>query len=79
MIFEVSTSGRFYNDNAHKKRLEKIGFKFVESDIVRPFRKVTETVTVEIINLDQLISFSKKFGELIVSNGSIEIYDNYRE
>jgi len=34
---------------------------------------------VEIDDLKQLIAFSKKYGDLIFSGSSIEIYDDYRE
>lgn len=35
--------------------------------------------TVEINSLEELMTFVEKWGRVIVSEDSIEIYDNYRE
>jgi hypothetical protein len=79
MKFKLSTSGRFYDDNEHKKNLEGLGFTFTPNDFPRPFYISDRAPDIEINTLEELMAFSQKFGELVISEGEIEIYDNYRE
>jgi hypothetical protein len=77
MEFTLSTSGHFYSQADRRKELEEIGFTFKPSDY-KDFT-IEGSPTIEINSLEELIQFADKFGEIIVGNGSIEIYNDYRE
>lgn len=83
MKFTLSTSGHFYPQADRRKELEEIGFTFKPSDYksLYCFRAFTieGSPEIEINSLEELIQFADKFGEIIVGNGSIEIYNDYRE
>jgi hypothetical protein len=78
MKFKLSTSGRFYHGDEYQKELESLGFKFTPNDY-KPFYKLDHEPEIEINTLEELIAFRERFGELILTDGEIEIYDNYRE
>ena len=73
MKFTITTSGYFYPEKERRAELEKIGFKF-KSSSYKDFKILGEP-TVEIKDLDELIEFADKWGEIIVGDGTIEIYD----
>ena len=77
MKFRLSTSGYFYPKADRRKKLEEIGFSFKPSDY-KGFT-IAGSPEIKMDSLEELIKFSDKFGEIIVSNGSIEIYDDCRE
>ena len=77
MKFTLSTSGHFYPQADRRKELEEIGFTFKPSDY-KGFT-IEGSPEIEINSLEELIQFANKFGEIIVGDGSIEIYDDYRE
>ena len=77
MKFTLSTSGHFYPQADRRKKLEKIGFTFKPSDY-KDFT-IEGSPEIEINSLEELIEFTDRFGEIIVSNSSIEIYNDYRE
>ncbi|WP_114752280.1 hypothetical protein [Pleomorphovibrio marinus] len=77
MKFKLQTTGDFYPKDEERKKLEPLGFKFIPSDYERFY--IEGEPEIEINSLEDLIEFSNKFGELIISDGYIEIYDNYRE
>lgn len=82
MKFIVSTSGNFYNSESIKS-LKELGFKFsdyTKLDDERTNYMENDEVFIEINNLDELLEFQKKFGDLIISeDNKLEIYDDYRE
>ena len=78
MKFKLSTSGHFYDRAKYREQLKKLGFTFQESDY-REYAITDHEPEIEFNTLDDLIKFSKKFGELIITPTTIEIYDNYRE
>ena len=71
MEFKISTSGFFYPDAKDRVKLEKIGFTFNKSDY-KGFT-IVGNPTLEIKDLNELIKFSKKWGDIIVCDGFIEI------
>jgi hypothetical protein len=77
MKFTLSTSGYFYTRADRRKELEEIGFTFKPSDY-KDFA-IEGSPEIEINSLEELIQFANKFGEIIVGDGSIEIYNDYRE
>ena len=77
MKFIVSTSGDFYQQADRRKELKEIGFTFKQSDY-KDFT-IEGSPEIEINSLEELIQFANKFGEIIVGDGSIEIYNDYRE
>ena len=77
MKFILSTSGDFYPRADERKELEEIGFTFSPSDY-KDFT-INGSPEIEINSLHELIQFVDKFGRVIVENGSMEIYNDYRE
>lgn len=77
MKFTLSTSRHFYPQAYRRKELEEIGFTFKPSDY-KDFT-IEGSPEIEINSLEELIQFANKFGEIIVGDGSIEIYNDYRE
>ena len=92
MKIEVTTTSRFY-DIQGKEELEQLGFEFesIGSPDDYPgkrWKMINDRVILVFNSLDDLLTFSKKWGELIISPSwkaqkaqtiQIEIYDNYRE
>jgi hypothetical protein len=82
MRFKISTSGRFYSKKAAKK-LRAIGFEFkpARSTIFPPpFEMTGGEVFREFETLEELMSFVAEWGgEVVIRDGEIEIYDDYRE
>jgi len=78
MKFTLLTTGYFYPNEEDRLKLQEIGFEFEHSDYSK-FKKSNKQPEIEINSLEELISFSNKFGEVIINDGSIEIYDDYRE
>ena len=93
MKFRLTTSGSTYPDGRRKKQLEKLGFKFTQHDqkYTELYQGIwgnqkdmyhmdwNQEVTVEINTLEDLLAFQKKFGQIVLSDNEIEIYDDYRE
>lgn len=77
MEFTLTTSGDFYPNKERRTELEQIGFTFRPSNY-KGFIIVGEP-TIDIKDLNELIQFADKWGEIIVGDGTIEIYDDYRE
>ncbi len=77
MEFTITTSGYFYPNKERRIELKKLGFTFKPSDY-KSFIIEGEP-KVEIKDLNELIQFADKWGEIIVGDGTIEIYDDYRE
>jgi len=79
MIFNLTSSGYFYHTES-KLKLEKLGFKFrPETFGSYEFYKIDNDLTININSLDDIINLSKEFGELVINENTIEIYDDYRE
>jgi hypothetical protein len=77
MEFTLSTSGHFYPEDDRRKELEKFGFTFKKSKYKRFM--IDGSPIIEINSLEELIKLADQFHEIIVRNGFIEIYDDYRE
>jgi hypothetical protein len=86
MKFRLNHSGSFYNEK-DKTKLEKYGFKFclagkwhpVGQEWTSDYQNAGE-VYVEINTLEELLQFVSDCGsQIILSDDTIEIYDNYRE
>jgi len=82
MKFRLTTTGNLYWAEEAKK-LEKLGFEFREGESAWEgkivFYKKESNLTVEINNLDELLAFQKEWGDLILSENKIQIYDDYAE
>jgi hypothetical protein len=82
MRFELSSSGVYYAEHS-AKRLEKLGFKFyldrAPLDTELTHHKAGEILYIEIKSLEDLISFTEKYGPCVIDRDTIEIYDDYRE
>lgn len=80
MKFNISTAGRFYT-NEESRRLKKLGFKFDDNgyDKRKCKRILSEDIELDISSLDDLMKFSDKWGDLIISRERIIIYDDYCE
>ena len=77
MKFTVTTSGAIYTEEQAEK-LKTLGFEFFIDEQDCPHR-AGGAVEVEISSLEELIAFSDEWGDIIFSDGRIEIYDDYRE
>ena len=75
MKFMVSTARSLYTEEQAAK-LKKLGFTF---DLNKHGMMIGNDVEIEISTLEELITFSEEWGEIIVSSGEIEIYNAYRE
>ena len=78
MEFELRTSGNFYPQKERREKLEKLGFTFKPSDYKDFTIEGKPTITIN--SLEELMEFIDSFNDdIIVGNGTIEIYDDYRE
>ena len=81
MKFKLSTSGYKYTKN-QVEGLEGLGFELKERSTKRGryWYITNEPIDIEISCLEDLISFSVDWGELIIDHlGNLEIYNYYRE
>ena len=89
MKIEVTTTTLFY-DTQEKEKLEQLGFEFKriqfkDGSLGSRWKRIDAPVILEFNSLDDLYTFSKKWGEIIVSPSyksqtiQIEIYDHWRE
>ena len=78
MEFELSITGHIYPNEEDRMKYEKLGFKFEPSNYLQ-FKKSNGNPKITFNSLDDLIKFANEFGDIIVSDGHIEIYDDYRE
>ncbi len=85
MKFHLKTSGGFYT---HKRAeaLEELGFSFGACDFPdlrtneeRVYKIGNPPDGIEINSLEDLMKLVQEYGDVIVSEDTIEIYDNYRE
>jgi len=75
MKFKLSNSMHF-PDADYAKKLKTLGFKIKKNNYV----DYDQDATIEINTLEDLMSFVKEWGPIIVKeNDEIEIYDDYRE
>ena len=85
-LFTLTTTGHFYKKQEAKK-LEKLGFEFKKLDDELEEEclctKKGNSAGLEINTLEELLSFAKEHGDIIISFDEdmprIEIYDDYRE
>jgi len=81
MKFKLSTAYYFYQHKKRRKQLEELGFEFTQQR--EGIYLIEGAPIIEINTLDELIQFGKEYGgeegKIIVCDGHIEIYDDYRE
>ena len=83
MTFRLTTAGCFYSEQDAKK-LSSLGFKLqptCEQPGVRfgGWYMQNGQTTIEINTLDELMEFVKEWGDIVLSESGIQIYDDYRE
>ena len=80
MVFNLSASGGLYNIS-HVVKYQTVGFRFEKyGDYGNNYKIIRDKdLTIEFNTIDEIVEFTKRFGEIIIENDSIEIYDNYRE
>jgi len=88
MKFKLTMSANWVSEGA-KKDYEILGFKFqYDKDAPHksePWYVSCSDASIDIYSIEQLMEFSKKFGQLILFSSSInqepsiEIYNDYRE
>ena len=79
MKFELRTATPYYNDSDALK-LRALGFQFVVNEWAGDQNEISDKpVEVEINSIDELMEFSKKYGDLIIRDGGIIIYDGHIE
>jgi biotin-(acetyl-CoA carboxylase) ligase len=85
MVFKLTMAGRLYTkDDAEKYK--ELGFEFEEYQVDRfmhTYRNQRllskKDVKIEINSIEELIDFMNKWGELVLNQNEIEIYNDYRE
>lgn len=75
MKFKLTTVAYFYPNEINRKNLEKLGFEF--KLIKGNYSKVPDEITIEINTLEELINFTKEYGEIIISENRMQIFDGY--
>lgn len=78
MKFNLKTTAYLYKGE-EVKELQELGFEFKKSDMKDKFYIKDKLVEIEVTSLEELISFIKKYGQIILDENSIEIYNDYRE
>lgn len=86
MKFYIKTSGMYYYDKNKIDKLKRLGFEFDPKGYILNSSSTIcfddddpELPTIEINSLDELMQLVHEYGDLIVSESEIEIYDDYRE
>jgi len=82
MKFRLTTTKNFYTEE-EKEEVKEFGFEFEAEptplEDVEYYLPSYSSVEIEINSLEELMAFSKKWGKLILSNDTIEIYNDFRE
>lgn len=82
MRFKLITSGSHYT-KTEKSKLETLGFEFDETVTGSwggsSFTKRGKDIEIEIHTIEELLALVKNFGEIIVHEDLLQIYDNYIE
>jgi hypothetical protein len=77
------TQNKYWYSNESKEKLEKLGFTFEQTtERYKNFGEwqVTDCKpTIEISTIEELIEFTKEYGEIVFNGKTIEIYNDYRE
>jgi hypothetical protein len=84
MKFKLTASGAFY-DGESAKKLTALGFPLKPNEsgpLAKRFKfylQEHDGVTIEIETLDALMEFVHEWGQIVLSDDTIEIYNDYRE
>jgi len=75
----TTTQSSYFTKEA--ERLKPLGFTFEPTDSMHGEFMIRGMPEIELNSIQQLINFSKKWGDLVISHDppSIEIYNDYRE
>lgn len=92
MKYQLETVKYFYHDKEEMENLEKLGFTFeetehlsteidIENSAYLKFRdySICGEPTIELRSLEELAEFIREYGQIVMDEGTIEIYDDYRE
>ena len=84
MEFKLSITSDF-TTNERKIKYEKLGFNFEVNEWHynadrEPWVKQGQSFypLIEINTLEELINFVREYGQIVLNDGEIEIYDDYR-
>lgn len=90
MIFRLRMSANIWPkckaDNF--TRYEELGFKleprpklsvFDDHFLDDHFDVISDNLEIDIVSIEELVEFVRKYGEIVFDEGSIEIYNYYRE
>jgi hypothetical protein len=78
MEFKVSTSAHRYSKE-EVLLLKPLGFQFESCDNDNKKWRITNTPTIKLKSLAELMVFVEKYGIVVLSQDEISIYDDYRE
>lgn len=79
MKFTLTTTGYFYTDEDQIEKLKGLGFEFTQDALLNIFEIKEGSKEIEINSLEDLVKFTENYGEIILNENEIEIYDDYRE
>lgn len=74
MKFKLETIGVYYED-AEKRDLENLGFKFYRLHGTKTWVKKSDKVFISFGGLQELLAFVDTWGKVLISNNLIKIYD----
>ena len=84
MTFNLTTTGSFYSTK-QKERLEQLGFEFELEPNDKNFihlgdwHKTEKSCSITMHSLEDLLEFQKEWGDLILTEDTIQLYDDYNE
>lgn len=76
MKFELTTTEYGY-EKEDANKLKQLGFEFIYRD--NYYSKNDKDISIEINSLDDLMNLIKEYGQIVINESKIEIYDGYRE
>jgi hypothetical protein len=75
MIYKISIAEHFYEEK--DENLEKLGFSFEQQGSYEYM--IDGDPTIEISSLEELQKFVREYGNIVLSEDSITIYNGYLE
>lgn len=78
MRFNLSVTAFFYT-KTEKELLEPLGFRFEYNRKDKTYMVSDKDVYININNLADLLNLTAKYGQVVIDEENIEIYNDWRE
>ena len=81
MKFSLTTAGVSYKEGPEMDDLKGLGFTFKRADWLsnNQYEINDDDISIEINSLEELVSFTNKYGHVVFSEDTITIYDDWME